>query len=694
MKKLLISLLIGLSCRVAWADTKISAMSSTNTLNAGDIIPVVTNPGGTPANMSITKTNLSTTLDILTQSSATVTYLQKSSAAVTYCYANGTNCTTSGVVLIDSPTWTGVHNWINVQSSTFTRLNVTYNLNTGSTTGSGLSTCGDGTHAVNYNATTGLFGCQLMTGGGGGASSLEVLAGVQRTSPTVTVGFPSTQFEGTVTGASMTVTLLGSSVTLQGNSISLSALSSSMTATWTSTGTLATSIYNLQVSTGNLKTQDFNLGTSTQALAVSTGTLYALSSGKVNYASFTVTNPLTYNNTTGAIGILQVSLSTGVIGTLPSANLVSTVAYTSSTNTWSAVQNFNNAMASTFTALTVGTVNVGTALTNIGTSTGTLYTLASGKVNYASFTVTNPLTYNNTTGAIGILQVSLSSGVTGVLPAANMNQVSLSSSVTGTLPSGNMVSTVAFTNSTQTFTAAQTFTSSATHTGALVVSTSIILSGNPGTSGQVIQSGGPNALASWATLTGATLASTQTWTGGNTLTSSTTFSGAVVVSSTILLSNSPGTNGQALTTGGPNATPTWTSMLTASSATATYVQKSSASVTVSISSGTGYNSLTIPVWRAPNDTSVTIFKILAESLPASTTVLYQLDERAFGSINSAGSSIFSVQYSTANNTGVTTTAFADASIAINASLVLTTPAVATGGTPTSMSFTIYYKRDN
>jgi len=62
MKKLLLALTLGLLCRVAYADTKISAMTSTTTLNAGDIIPVVTNPGSSPANFSITKTNLISTL--------------------------------------------------------------------------------------------------------------------------------------------------------------------------------------------------------------------------------------------------------------------------------------------------------------------------------------------------------------------------------------------------------------------------------------------------------------------------------------------------------------------------------------------------------------------------------------------------------------------------------------------------------
>lgn len=82
MKKLLLIALMGLSVR-AYADTKISAFTSTTTLNTVDIIPVVTNPSGSAANRSITKTNLAATLDILTQSSATATYLQPASLTAT-----------------------------------------------------------------------------------------------------------------------------------------------------------------------------------------------------------------------------------------------------------------------------------------------------------------------------------------------------------------------------------------------------------------------------------------------------------------------------------------------------------------------------------------------------------------------------------------------------------------------------------
>lgn len=123
------------------------------------------------------------------------------------------------------------------------------------------------------------------------------------------------------------------------------------------------------------------------------------------------------------------------------------------------------------------------------------------------------------------------------------------------------------------------------------------------------------------------------------------------------------------------------------------IKASSESFTVTITSGTGWNGLTIPVWTAPLADSPTVLEIDAQSLPAGTTVLYRLDERAFGSINSAGSNLFSIGYSTANATGVTTSSFNDSSIAAKSSIVLTTPSSsASAGNPDAMTVTVYYRR--
>ena len=124
------------------------------------------------------------------------------------------------------------------------------------------------------------------------------------------------------------------------------------------------------------------------------------------------------------------------------------------------------------------------------------------------------------------------------------------------------------------------------------------------------------------------------------------------------------------------------------------IAQSTHSFTVSISSGIGWNGLAIPVWRAPDNESITITKIIAESLPAGTTVLYQLDYRGVGTINTTGTSLFSVAYSSAPDNSLTTTSFASSDIPTDNTLVLTTPAANAGkGTPTYMTFTAYYLLD-
>lgn len=47
---------------------------------------------------------------------------------------------------------------------------VKYQLNAGSMTGAGLTNCGDATHAVNWNSSTNLFGCQSIAGSAGGGT--------------------------------------------------------------------------------------------------------------------------------------------------------------------------------------------------------------------------------------------------------------------------------------------------------------------------------------------------------------------------------------------------------------------------------------------------------------------------------------------------------------------------------------------
>lgn len=82
-------------------------------------------------------------------------------------------------------------------------------------------------------------------------------------------------------------------------------------------------------------------------------------------------------------------------------------------------------------------------------------------------------------------------------------QVDLTNGVTGILPPANVVSTTAYTNSTQTWTATQTFgptTSSVTFNGGIVLSSAVIVNGTPGTTDQVFSSSGPGLSPYWKTI--------------------------------------------------------------------------------------------------------------------------------------------------------------------------------------------------
>ena len=118
------------------------------------------------------------------------------------------------------------------------------------------------------------------------------------------------------------------------------------------------------------------------------------------------------------------------------------------------------------------------------------------------------------------------------------------------------------------------------------------------------------------------------------------------------------------------------------------------SFTVTITSGTGWDNQAFVIGRAPRDRSFTILEVYAETLPAGTSVQYQLEERAAGSVNSAGTAVFTVTNSTANGTGVSETSFANAGIAARAALVLDTDSAAATGAAEQITVTVYYRRDD
>lgn len=97
--------------------------------------------------------------------------------------------------------------WFSLYASTNMTQNTRYTV---------PNTYPSGTQALCSDANGNMsFGC--VTGGGGGASTLETLFGTARSSPTATLRGAVGQFLGSVTSSTMTITLDPSSVTLQGN---------------------------------------------------------------------------------------------------------------------------------------------------------------------------------------------------------------------------------------------------------------------------------------------------------------------------------------------------------------------------------------------------------------------------------------------------------------------------------------------
>lgn len=181
-------------------------------------------------------------------------------------------------------------------------LEVTYTVNAASMTGAGLATCGDSTHGLGYSA--GLFTCQNITGtgGGGGSSALEIVAGLVRSSPTATVNFPAPIFRGSVSGSSMTVTVDGSSATLRGQVWSQqvdSQFLSVETDTTTIFNAFKPRLDNLDSSTAtittNYKAVDANVAISTASIGVSTGAIAGILNGKLGVSSITATAPTLYS---------------------------------------------------------------------------------------------------------------------------------------------------------------------------------------------------------------------------------------------------------------------------------------------------------------------------------------------------------------------------------------------------------------
>lgn len=114
--------------------------------------------------------------------------------------------------------------------------------------------------------------------------------------------------------------------------------------------------------------------------------------------------------------------------------------------------------------------------------------------------------------------------------------------------------------------------------------------------------------------------------------------------------------------------------------------------TVTLADDGDWASEAVPVWQAPRDRSITITRVEAAVIGATTpTLTYNIEERQGGDIGSGtGVDIYATDQ-VADQNGEIETSFNNASIAARAYLVFTTGATPESGTVGSITFTVYYK---
>ena len=306
--------------------------------------------------------------------------------------------------------------------------------------------------------------------------------------------------------------------------VSTASLQTQLNNVGVSTGSLLTTTNNLTTSTTTLQTSVNNLGASTGTLQ---GTINTLTTSTTTLSASTTTLQTSVNNLTTSTNTLSakfpVSLSSNTVGVLPASQMVSTAAFTTSTQTFTG--------AATFTSTN------GVILSNNGANAPLNYPNAVLQVvastnNYLQTNVQN-YSQGNNASADTVLTSSLGGDTSYYLDiginGSGYNQATYSafpSSWAYIYSSDAGLSLWAGVNGTQTASRI-TFgssnpvasniwmdvTSSGTvdHYGNVNVSSGLLLSTQAGSNGQVLTSGGAGTVPTWTTPIA--LASSQTWTG-------------------------------------------------------------------------------------------------------------------------------------------------------------------------------------
>lgn len=498
MRKFLVALLLLPS--LGFCDTKISAFPSTTTLNASDVIPVVTTPGTVPANKIITFQNFYTnipstitaaSIGALTTSSATATYIQK--GTIPGGLVSLSTGVTGNLSISNGGTGTSSPNLIagtNITSITGTWPNQTINAATQS--GGVSSSSGSIVQIVSSNTVS----ISSITSTIFADTYLGATITPKSTSDIIVIHVTG-QLENTGTQTATATLSRGEANLLTASGACSQGVLSQPTAcpmVWVDTGPLTSgaTTYRVQVSTGvwgaTNQTQSMVLEEINPNGASGGSSSLPLPGGGTNYAQI---NPTSQQS--GTVSVSTITVSSQTVKTwfemLPNTSMI-----------------FDNSDKSSFATISNSGV----------TGANTLAISASGGSGVQLFT---PININ---------------GLTSTILAVDGSGVLISTTVSG--------SGTSLLSSTNTWTGGNTFTSSVTVAGAgngkivlnisgstyTVTSSSVV----PVTANYVMWSSTNGTLMNGGVAgVGVTAASTTTWTGSN------TYSNAVNISSNLYVSN-------------------------------------------------------------------------------------------------------------------------------------------------------------
>ena len=262
--------------------------------------------------------------------------------------------------------------------------------------------------------------------------------------------------------------------------------------------------------------------------------------------TITLTGPVTGSGATSIADSLSLNPSASITGTLSASNMVSTAAFTTSTQTWTANQTFQNAIYISTSIIANGAVGssgqvlssqgpglpvqwatasgTGGGIVSPGTftwtdnygitgstlvfSTGTFTYVSGSTISYSSATFSNATVYG---GAISVATLATT--------GANGLNVTNGGNISGGTLSVNQTNGVDFLDASTSHGVVIKAPSS-------VTTYNLLLPGSQGGVSTLLQNDGSGNL-SWASSSGALLASTQTFTGANTFQSSTTYQSTV-----------------------------------------------------------------------------------------------------------------------------------------------------------------------